>query len=82
MVMLDLYPDITSYKQIVLILEQMRKCIIKIYREHGYSTGFFCFIIYKSHKIPMMIISNHLIDEIFLKNNDFIYLESNDEKKN
>ena len=75
-------PGIVLSNQILMILDQMNKCVCKVYFEHnGISTGFFCFIPYNNIKFPVLIVDNHVIDEEFIKKNETISLELNNEKK-
>ena len=75
-------PGIVFSNQILMILDQMNKCVCKVYSEHnGISTGFFCFIPYNNIKFPVLIVDNHVIDEEFIKKNETISLELNNEKK-
>ena len=82
MVLLSNYPGIILYKQISLAMEQLNKCICKVFKkDNGFGTGFFCFINYQNKKFPALIVNNHLINEEFIKNNKTIFLELNNEKK-
>ena len=82
MVLLSNYPGIILYKQISLAMEQLNKCICKVFKkDDGFGTGFFCFINYQNKKFPALIVNNHLINEEFIKNNKTIFLELNNEKK-
>ena len=82
MVLLRGSPGIVSSNQILMILDQMNKCVCKVYSEHnGISTGFFCFIPYNNIKFPVLIVNNNVIDEEFIKKNETISLELNNEKK-
>ena len=75
-------PGIVLSNQILMILDQMNKCVCKVYFEHnGISTGFFCFIPYNNIKFPVLIVNNSVIDEEFIKKNETISLELNNEKK-
>lgn len=82
MVLLRGSPGIVLSNQILMILDQMNKCVCKVYFEHnGISTGFFCFIPYNNIKFPVLIVNNSVIDEEFIKKNETISLELNNEKK-
>lgn len=62
---------IVSVKTHEKILEQMKKCICKIYKGNG--TGFFCEIPYKNNKKLKVLITNfHVIDEEYIKDNKVI----------
>ena len=61
-------PGIVFSNQILMILDQMNKCVCKVYFGHnGISTGFFCFIPYNNIKFPVLIVNNNVIDEEFIK---------------
>ena len=63
-----------------LILNQMTKCICKIYAKNGSkSTGFFCKIPYpdKSHLLPILVTTYHSLD--YLKNDDSFQISINDD---
>ena len=82
MVVLDNYPGIISSKQISLILEQLNKCICKVYSSDGsFATGFFCFISYNNKRLPVLIVNNHLLNEEKIKKIENISFELNSEKK-
>ena len=82
MVLLRGSPGIVFSNQILMILDQMNKCVCKVYFEHNWiSTGFFCFIPYNNIKFPVLIVNNNVIDEEFIKKNETISLELNNEKK-
>ena len=75
-------PRIVCSKQILMILDQMNKCVCKVYSERNCtSTGFFCFIPYNNIKFPVLMVNNHVIDEGFINKNETISLELNNEKK-
>ena len=75
-------PEIVFSNQILLILEQMNKCVCKVFfGGNGTSTGFFCFIPINNIKFPALITNNHVINEQFINKNETISLELNNEKK-
>ena len=75
-------PGIVLSNQILMILEQMNKCVCKVYSERNCtSTGFFCFIPINNIKFPALITNNHVINEQFINKNETISLELNNEKK-
>jgi hypothetical protein len=75
-------PGIILSNQILLILEQMNKCVCKVYYENnGTSTGFFCFIPYNNIKFPVLIANYHVISKNYINKNETISLELNNEKK-
>ena len=74
--------SLISHEQISLIMEQLNKCICKVYAKEGHrSTGFFCLIPYNNKKLPALIVNNHLIDEQFIKSQENISFELNKEYK-
>ena len=82
MVLINDYPGLISHKQISLILEQLNKCICKVYSSgNSFGTGFFCFIPYYNIKLPVLIVNHHLINEEYINKNDNISFELNREKK-
>ena len=82
MAILSGYPGIISFKQILLIMEQLNKCICKVYSyDGGFSTGFFCFIPYNNKKFPALIVNNHLINEDDINIKENISFEFNNENK-
>ena len=84
MVFIKNYPGIISSEQLSFILEQLRKCICKVYRDvdkNSFSTGFFCFIPYNNKKLPVLIVNNHLIDENYIENKGAISLTINENEK-
>ena len=81
--MLEKYPKPISIKGTKEILNQMENCICKIYKnDGGKGTGFFCRIIYKNYNIPVLMTNNHVIDELYLKENNNIKLTLNDDNIN
>ena len=82
MVLIRHCPDPVKYETTNKIMEQLKNCICKISLEEiGIGTGFFCFIYFKTKKIPVMITNNHIIDaEILIK--EKIPIEINNETKN
>ena len=59
------------------ILFQMKNSICKIYKCNG--TGFFCNIPYKNGFFKALITNHHIIDEIYIKNNQIIKISMNDD---
>ena len=60
------------------ILFQMKNSICKIYKCNG--TGFFCNIPYKNGFFKALITNYHIIDEMYIKNNQIIKISMNDDK--
>jgi len=82
-IIIENYPRPISIKGTKEIINQMENCICKIYiKGGGKGTGFFCKIVYKNFNIPVMITNNHVIDELYLKDNNNIELTLNDDKIN
>ena len=62
------------------ILNQMQKCVCKIYNgENGAGTGFFTKIPYKSNLLPVLITACHIINE--KDKNKYITISLNDDKE-
>jgi V8-like Glu-specific endopeptidase len=79
-VMIEKYPRPISIQDMKKILNQMENNICKIYKEDGgKGTGFFCNIIYKNKKIPVMITNNHVIDEKYINKNKIIKYSISDD---
>jgi len=75
-------PGIVFSNQILMIMEQMNKCVCKVFfKGNCTSTGFFCFIPINNIKFPALITNNHVISEQFINKNETISLELNNEKK-
>jgi len=82
-VIIEKYPRPISIKGTKEILNQMENCICKIYKNgEGKGTGFFCNIKYNNYNIPVMMTSNHVIDEKYIKENNNIELTLNDDNIN
>lgn len=63
------------------IIDQMKKCICKIYKnQECKGTGFFCYIPYSN--IPVLITNHYIINEDYIMNNKKINITLNDDKKN
>ena len=62
------------------IIEQMKKCVCKIYSNGSTGTGFFTKIPYKNEYIKVLITNNHILGEDEIKNNKVItYIINNNE---
>jgi len=62
------------------ILDQMQKCVCKIYNgENGAGTGFFTKIPYKSNLLPVLITAYHILNE--KDKNKCIIIALNDDKE-
>jgi hypothetical protein len=63
------------------IIDQMKKCICKIYSNGSTGTGFFTKIPYNNEYIKVLITNNHLLNENDIKDNNIItYIINNNEK--
>jgi len=64
------------------IIEQMEKCICKIYlNKGGLGTGFFCKIPFNNSLLPVLITNNHVLNENDIDNNKIIKLTINNKVK-
>ena len=83
---LEDYPAIVTLEKSKKIIEQIEKCICRIYSNGQGSektgTGFFCYLKNEKdkQKIPVMITNNHVIDENFYNNKKEIKISLNNEK--
>ena len=76
------YPEPVTIEGTKKILEQMEKCICKIYKNDGNKgTGFFCNINYENKDTPVMITNYHVIDDEYIKENETIEISLNDDKE-
>ena len=60
-----------------MILDQMKKCVCKIYQNGNKGTGFFCKIPFDNNLLPVLITNNHVLNENDIKNNKKIELSIN-----
>ena len=74
-------PEPISIEKTKKILEQMDKCVCRIYNNNCEGTGFFTKIPYKSGFLPVLITNNHILDKNDIKNNDKITIYLNYDKK-
>ena len=76
------YPKSATIEITSNILEQMKLCICKIYKNHGQEngSGFFCIITHKNELIKVLITNHHLINDKYLETNKIIKLSLNDDK--
>ena len=72
-------PEPVTFEGTLTILNQMNKCVCKIYSE-GEGTGFFTKIPFKSKLLPVLITNNHVLGENQIKNNNIITLSLNYDK--
>ena len=76
------YPKAITIEGTKKILEQMEKCICKIYKDGGNKgTGFFCKINYNNKDLPILMTNYHVIDDKYIKENKKITITINDDKE-
>ena len=73
-------PEPISLKQTEKIIEQMKNNSICRINNHGKGTGFFVNIPYKSKFLPVLITTNHAINQDDIQNNKIISLYLNNGK--
>ena len=73
----DNYPEFVNINGTNIILGQMQNSICKIYKANG--TGFFCILPFIKEKLKVLITDYHVINEKFLKENNFIKLGINND---
>ena len=79
----DKYPEHVTIEGTKKILEQMEKCICKIYKNDGNKgTGFFCKINYENKYIPVIMTNYHVINDEYIKENEKIEITINDDREN
>ena len=80
--MIEEYPRPITIEGTKIILNQLENCICKIFNPNGEKgTGFFCIINYKNNIIPVMMTNNHVINEDYIKMNNYISIGINDNKE-
>ena len=72
-------PEPVTYEGTQAILNQMNKCVCKIYSK-GEGTGFFTKIPFNSELLPVLITNNHVLSKNEIKNNNIIMLSLNSDK--
>ena len=80
---LEDYPIPITAESTEIILNQMKKCICKIYMDNGSKgTGFFCKVPFpdKDHLVPFLITNNHIINESYLKKDKRIDFTINNDR--
>ena len=80
---LEDYPIPITAEGTEIILNQMKKCICKIYMDNGSKgTGFFCKVPFpdKEHLVSFLITNNHIIDESYLKKDKRIDFTINNDR--
>ena len=55
-------PEPVSLEKSEVIIDQMKKCVCRIYYNNNMGTGFFIKIPYKSKLLPILMTNNHIID--------------------
>jgi hypothetical protein len=76
--LIETSPKPVTIEETEKILFQMKNSICKIYKCNG--TGFFCNISYKNGFFKALITNHHIIDEMYIKNNQIIKISMNDDK--
>ena len=69
--------DSITIEKTEIILEQMKKCICKVFGDKM-GTGFFCKIFYENKLIPVMITNYHVINDNYINNNKQIKISINE----
>ena len=70
-----------SLEKSEIIIEQMKKCVCRIYYNNCMGTGFFIKIPYKSKLLPVLMTNNHIIDLKNINNNKIITIFIKEENK-
>ena len=71
-------PEPPTIEETRKALHQLQFSICKIFKANG--TGFFCYIPYENKYLRVLMTNYHVIDEQFLKANNYIKIGINDEK--
>ena len=77
----DYYPSPITIDKTNKILEQMKNSVCKIKTKIGEGTGFFCYIPLQNKKFPVLITSNHIVDQNIIKENKILSVSLNDGKE-
>ena len=78
--LIDTSPEPVTFEGTEKILNQMNKCVCKIYNK-GEGTGFFTKIPFNNILLPVLITNNHVLNQNAIKNNNIIILSLNYDKK-
>ena len=78
--LLESYPIPITIDSTKKILKQMENCIFKINNSNGKGTGFFCYITNNNQSLPVIITTNHLINEKIIKEKKDIRVKFYDNK--
>ena len=73
-------PEPVTFEGIATILNQMNKCVCKIYNKYE-GTGFFTKIPFNQILLPVLITNNHVLGENEIKNNNIITVSLNYDKE-
>jgi hypothetical protein len=76
-----IFPSSATVENTIKITEQMKKYIFSIETIIGKGTGFFCYIESQNKKVPVMITTNHIINEQTIKQTNIFKLTINNEKE-
>ena len=74
-------PEPVSLEKSEVIIDQMKKCVCRIYYNNNMGTGFFIKIPYKSKLFPVLMTNNHIIDLKNINNNKIITIFIKEENK-
>ena len=77
---INISPEPVTFEGTQTILNQMNKCVCKIYNK-GEGTGFFTKIPFNNILLPVLITNNHVLDQNAIKNDNTIKLSLNYDKK-
>ena len=72
--------DSIAIEKTEIILEQMKKCICKVFGDK-IGTGFFCKILFQNKLIPVMITNYHVINDNYINNHKQIQISINEKKE-
>ena len=71
--------DSVTKEKTKIILKQMENSICKVFG-NNIGTGFFCLIPIKNEKIPVLMTNYHIIDESFIKLNNQVKIQLNNDQ--
>ena len=78
---LEVSPKPLTIESTKKIIYQMEKCICKIKSSSKIGTGFFCNIPFRGKYIPCLITNYHIIDDIYINENNSINITISDDKE-
>ena len=74
-------PFPSTIENTLKILDQMKKCVCKIESKYGNATAFFAFLPYLDKKYPVLITTNHIINEEVILESNLLKVITNDGKE-